>query len=135
MNTDPDHLHYLTATTPAAEGGVGQPALAVKDRGERSVCRKVPSIADSSAEHGSVLGRVLNPQFHPPRANKGGTKELKYGKILRLLSQTYWLNGREPIIIIILSGEELGYMKGSPSLYLTLFQTFADVSTILHNIV
>jgi hypothetical protein len=51
------------------------------------------------------------------------------------LSQTYWLNGREPIIIIILSGEELGYMKGSPSLYLTLFQTFADVSTILHNIV
>jgi hypothetical protein len=26
----------------------------VKDRGERSVCRKVPSIADSSAEHGSA---------------------------------------------------------------------------------
>jgi hypothetical protein len=25
---------------------------AVKDRGERSVCRKVPSVADSSAEHG-----------------------------------------------------------------------------------
>jgi hypothetical protein len=49
MNTDPDHLHYLTAATPAAEGGVAQPALAVKDRGERSVCRKVPSVADSSA--------------------------------------------------------------------------------------
>jgi hypothetical protein len=49
MNTDPDHLHYLTAAIPATEGGVGQPALAVKDRDERSVCMKVPSVEDSNA--------------------------------------------------------------------------------------
>jgi hypothetical protein len=52
MNTNPDYLHYLTAATPAAEGGVGQPALTVKDKGECSVCRKVPSVEDSSAERG-----------------------------------------------------------------------------------
>jgi hypothetical protein len=34
--------------------------------------------------------------------NKGGADECKYGKILRLLCQTYWLNGRQHIIIIII---------------------------------
>jgi hypothetical protein len=59
MNTDPDHLHYLNAATPAAEEAVVQPALAVKDRGERLVCRKVPSVEDSSAEHGSATRESL----------------------------------------------------------------------------
>jgi hypothetical protein len=101
MNTDPDHLHYLTAATPAAEGGVGQPALAVKDRGERSVCRKVPSVADSSAEHGSATRESLKSTISlSPEPIREGHRSLSM--VTYLASQTYWLNGREPIIIIII---------------------------------